>query len=251
MENKLEICCFTVESAVKAEKSGADRIELCDNYSEGGTTPSYAAIKYAIGQLSIPVNVIVRPRGGDFLYTAAEYEIIKEDISAIKKLSANGIVIGFLKPNGEIDLERTQEIVELAKPMEVTFHRAFDMSREPLASLEQLKETGIKRILTSGSQETVMEGIDLLRKLVNNAGDNISIMPGGGVNKRSLSELIDKTSAREFHSAAKKFEESNMEYVNEDLSMGGEEEVSEYQKVSVDEKKIEAMVNALEAANSL
>lgn len=247
IKKKLEICCFSVESAINAEKFGADRIELCDNYSEGGTTPSYAAVKLALNKLGIPLNVIVRPRGGDFLYSEFEYEIIKEDVLAIKELHTNGVVVGFLKPNGEIDLERTREIVDLAKPMEVTFHRAFDMCREPLSALEQLKDTGVTRILTSGAQSTVMEGVDLLTELVKKAGDNISIMPGCGVNDKTLGELIEKTNAREFHSASKRFEHSAMKYVNKNVSMGGVDGVNEYQKVSVDGEKIKAMAHILKA----
>lgn len=250
-ENKLEICCFTVESALKAETFGADRIELCDNYPEGGTTPSSGAVRLAVNTLEIPVNVIVRPRGGDFLYSSVEYEIIKEDIANIKNSGANGVVIGFLKSNGEIDIEKTKEIVQLAQPMEITFHRAFDMCRDPLKALEQLKGTGIKRILTSGAQNSVMEGIELLTKLVEKAGEKISIMPGCGVNEQTLGKLLNRTKAHEFHSASKTFENSEMEYTNPNVSMGGFGEVDEYQNVSVDGRKIKAMVQILKASPSM
>ena len=241
----LEICCFSAESAIKAAKAGADRIELCDNYSEGGTSPSYGAVKRTLDQLEIPVNVIVRPRGGDFLYSPFEYEIVKEDVRALKELQANGVVIGFLQPNGDIDLEKTREMVELAGPMEVTFHRAFDMCRNPLKALEQLKDTGITRILTSGARYNVTEGIDLLTELVQNAGDALSIMPGCGVNVHTLPQLIEETHAREYHSASKMFEESRMTYFNPDVSMGGVDTVDEYQQVAVDEDSIKAMVKIL------
>jgi copper homeostasis protein len=242
---KLEICCFTVESALKAEQHGADRVELCDNYPEGGTTASIGAVQLAVHTLEIPVNVIVRPRGGDFLYSSVEYNIIKEDVRKFKDIGANGVVIGFLKSKGAIDLERTKEIVKLAQPMEVTFHRAFDMCRDPLAALKQLKGAGIKRILTSGAQNTVTEGIELLSELVDKAGENISIMPGCGVNEKTLGELLNKTKAREYHSASKLFEDSKMEYTNQNVSMGGFGDVDEYQKVSVDGDKIEAMAEML------
>jgi copper homeostasis protein len=244
-KKKLEICCFSVESAIKAEKYGADRIELCDNHPEGGTTPSYASVKLSLRKLGIPVNVIVRPRGGDFLYSPLEYEIIKEDVLALKKLGANGVVVGFLKSNGEIDLERTKEIVDLARPMEVTFHRAFDMCRDPLSALEQLKETGITRILTSGAKSNVMEGIELLVELVEKAGGQISIMPGCGVNDKTLPKLMERTKAFEFHSASMKFVDSLMEYFNKDVSMGGIEGIDEYKIVSVDGDKIKAMAQIL------
>lgn len=242
---QLEICCYSVESALRAEQFGADRIELCDNHPEGGTTPSYGAIEHALERLSIPVNVMVRPRGGDFLYSEAEYDIIKRDVAALKELGANGVVVGFLKSDGEIDLERTEEIVELARPLEVTFHRAFDMCREPLAALGQLKKTGVARILTSGARATVMEGIELLEELVKKAGDEIIVMPGCGVNSRTLGKLIEQTKAKEYHSAAQSFEESGMEHRNPYVSMGGVEGVDEYQVVSVDGEEIGKMIGIL------
>lgn len=242
----LEICCYSVESAICAAQSGADRIELCDNYREGGTTPSYGAIQLALERLTIPVNVMVRPRGGDFLYTEAEYEIIKKDVAAIRELGTNGVVVGFLKPDGEIDQDRTREIVRLARPMEVTFHRAFDMCRDPLTALDRLKKTDVVRILTSGARSTVMEGIELLAELVEKAGDEITIMPGCGVNDKTLGELMERTGAGEYHSAAQKFEESRMEYRNPHVSMGGAKGVDEYRIVSVDRKQVKAMVRILE-----
>ncbi len=245
MKRKLEICCYSVESAIAAEKSGADRIELCDNYSEGGTTPSYATIEYSVKKLKIPVNVIIRPRGGDFLYSDVEYETIKQDVLAIKNLNVNGIVIGFLTARGEIDIEKTQEIVDLAKPMEVTFHRAFDMCKDLLKALEQLKKIGITRILTSGAKNTASEGIVLLTEIVSKAENEIIIMPGSGVNKSNLSELIQKTKAMEFHSSAKTFENSKMNYFNKDISMGGVESVNEYSKIAVDTEKVIAMIKIL------
>ena len=245
MSKKLEICCYSAESAIIAEKSGASRIELCDNYSEGGTTPSYATIKYCVDNLKIPVNVIVRPRGGDFLYSDIEYEIIKNDIVKIKELNANGVVIGFLNSNGSINIERTKEIIEIAKPMEIVFHRAFDMCNNPILALEQLKEIGITRILTSGSKNTAFEGIDLLSVLVKKASNKISIMPGSGVNETNLHELITKTGANEFHSSAKTFESSKMKYFNNDINMGATNSIDEFKKVAVDAIKIKLMVKIL------
>ena len=246
MTNKiLEICCYSLESAIKAEKAGANRIELCDNYSEGGTTPSYAAIQKTIRILNIPVNVIVRPRGGDFLYSDTEYEIIREDILQIKKLNANGIVIGFLLPDGEIDVERTKEIVELAYPMEVTFHRAFDMSKDLISSMEILRKIGIKRILTSGGFNTALEGLKMLKKLVDKSDGKIIIMPGSGVNEINLQELMIHTEAIEFHSSAKMFENTGMKYFNKNISMGGVDAVDEYKIISVDENKIRSMIKII------
>ena len=246
MKRKLEICCYSVESAIDAEKAGADRIELCDNYSEGGTTPSYASIEYAINKLKIPVNVIIRPRGGDFLYSDIEFEIVKQDITHCKNLGANGVVIGFLKADGNIDIEKTKEIVQLSKPMEITFHRAFDMCKNPLKALDELKELGITRILTSGAKNTAPEGDDLLEELVKNAGDQIIIMPGSGVNEHTIKELIQKTKAIEYHSSAKTFINSKMNYYNKDISMGGVGSVNEFSKVAVDMEMINKMLEVLD-----
>lgn len=246
---KLEICCYSVESAIRAQSFGADRIELCSNYPEGGTTPSYGAVQLTLEKLNIPVNVMIRPRGGDFLYSTVEYEVIKKDVLTVKEMQANGIVIGFLKPNGDIDLNRTKEMVELAHPMEVTFHRAFDLCRDPLSALEQLKDTGVTRILTSGTKRTVMEGIELLSEWVEKAGDEISIMPGCGVNEVTLGPLMEKTGAREFHSTAKTFENSRMEYFNRNVSVGGADRVDEYQIISVDGDRIQVMVQILKAGS--
>ncbi|MCK5456475.1 MAG: copper homeostasis protein CutC [Melioribacteraceae bacterium] len=245
MKRKLEICCYSVESAIAAEKSGADRIELCDNYSEGGTTPSYASIKYSINQLKIPVNVIVRPRGGDFLYSDIEYETIKQDVLKIKKLNANGIVIGFLTSAGKIDIEKTREIVNLSKPMEVTFHRAFDMCKNQVKALEQLKKIGITRILTAGAKNTVSEGIELLAKLVKKAGNEIIIMPGSGINKNNLKGIIQKTNALEFHSSAKSFEKSKMNYFNKVINMGSVNTLNEFSRIAVDTTEVKKMIEIL------
>jgi copper homeostasis protein len=241
----LEICCYTAESAVLAEKAGAHRIELCDNYSEGGTTPSFATIKYVVQRLNIPVNVIVRPRGGDFLYSESEFEIIKEDVRQIKALGANGIVIGFLLPDGEIDVERTAEIISMAGNMEVTFHRAFDMCSDPFKALEQLIDIGVTRILTSGLKKRALEGVELIAKFIEKAEDRIIIMPGSGVNEKNISELIQLTNAMEYHSSAKTFVQGNMQYQKESVSMSGSANSEEFRHISVDQEQIRAMLNIL------
>jgi len=245
MLRKLEICCYSAESAVLAEQAGADRIELCDNYSEGGTTPSLATIKYAADKLKIPVNVIIRPRGGDFLYSKMEYEIMKQDVSEIKKLGVNGIVFGILTSNGEIDVERTREIFELAYPLESTFHRAFDMCKDQMHSLEILKKIGIKRILTSGGKNTAPDGIELISELVKAAQNEIIIMPGSGVTEKTIAEILERTSAMEFHSSAKTFINSEMNYCNPNIKMGNNFNADEYKKVSVNTEQIKKMKKIL------
>lgn len=241
----LEICCFSAESAVIAAQNGADRIELCDNYPEGGTTPSFAAIEYTIKNLKIPVNIIIRPRGGDFLYTDLEFELIKQDVLKAKELGANGVVVGFLKANGHIDLEKTAKIVTLAEGMELTFHRAFDMCSNHFKALEQLKEIGVTRILTSGAKNTVMQGLDLLAQLVQKAEGKISIMPGGDLSDSNLAEAVSKTHALEFHTAALQYFPSKMEYFNNDVCMGSLPNEEEYRKTGVNGTQVKAMKEIL------
>lgn len=242
---KLEICCYSVESALLAAKCGADRIELCQNYTEGGTTPSFGSIRTALAHLQIPLNVMVRPRGGDFLYSSIEFEIMKQEVQQLKTMGANGVVVGFLQADGQIDLKRTQEMIDLAGDMEVTFHRAFDMCRDPMLALEQLIELGVTRILTSGAKVNVVEGMNMLTQLIEKADQRIIVMPGCGLTPDNLSELLHRTQAMEVHSASKTFISSRMTYVNPDVSMGRVTEVEEYQTISVDEDRIRAMVDIL------
>jgi len=249
MKRKLEICCYTAESAIIAEKAGADRIELCDNHNEGGTTPSFASIEYCLEKVKIPVNVIVRPRGGDFLYSSYEFEIIKRDVRNIKKLGANGIVIGFLKSNGEIDKDKTKELLELAYPMEITFHRAFDMCKNPFVATEELIEMGVNRILTSGAKNKAIDGTELIYELIKVSKNRIIIMPGSGVNENNLIELVKKTNANEIHCSAKLFDKSRMDFINSIISMGDAKSNDEYLKISVDKNKIVRMVKILKSLN--
>lgn len=245
MKRKLEICCYTAESAIKSAHAGAHRIELCDNMPEGGTTPSFATIKFVVAQLPIPVNVIVRPRSGDFLYSDVEYQIIKEDIAQIKSLGANGIVVGFLNPNGEIDLKKTAEIVELAAPMEVTFHRAFDMCQDPFVALEQLKKLGVARVLTSGGYANAQLGASVIAQLVQQSNNEIIIMPGSGVNDKTLGDILHHTQANEYHSSAKTFVMGGMQFKNNKVTMGGDNESNEFRYISVDASQIKNMLNIL------
>ncbi|MDD2279795.1 MAG: copper homeostasis protein CutC [Bacteroidales bacterium] len=248
-KRKLEICCFTAESALRAAQAGAHRIELCDNIAEGGTTPSHATIDWVVKQLQIPVNVIVRPRGGDFLYSDMEYHLIKEDIAHIKRLGANGIVIGFLTPTGEINVQKTAEIIKLAAPMEVTFHRAFDMCNNPFEALEQLKELGVTRILTSGGYANAKKGAHVIAQLVQKANDEIIIMPGSGINHRNLGDLIVSTMANEYHSSAKIFIDGGMQFKNNNVSMSGNDAPDEFRHISVDSSQIKKMLSILNEHN--
>lgn len=221
MDYKIEICANSVASCLEAQKGGAYRVELCAGIPEGGTTPSYGEIAVARELLNIKLNIIIRPRGGDFLYSDVEHKTMLHDIKIAKKLGVDGVVIGCLKADGTIDMERNRELIAAAEGMSVTFHRAFDMCKNPFESLEQIIALGCDRLLTSGQQPTAIEGISLLSQLVEKAGDRIIIMPGSGVNEDNIAILADETKAKEFHFSAREPIDSKMEYRNPDLKMGG------------------------------
>lgn len=221
MDYKIEICANSVASCLEAQKGGAYRVELCAGIPEGGTTPSYGEIAVARELLNIKLNIIIRPRGGDFLYSDVEHKTMLHDIEMAKKLGVDGVVIGCLKADGTIDMERNRELIAAAEGMSVTFHRAFDMCKNPFESLEQIIALGCDTLLTSGQQPTAIEGISLLSQLVEKAGDRIIIMPGSGVNEDNIAILADKTKAKEFHFSAREPIDSKMEYRNPDLKMGG------------------------------
>ncbi len=221
MDYKIEICANSVASCLEAQKGGAYRVELCAGIPEGGTTPSYGEIAVARELLNIKLNIIIRPRGGDFLYSDVEHKTMLHDIEIAKKLGVDGVVIGCLKADGTIDMERNRELIAAAEGMSVTFHRAFDMCKNPFESLEQIIALGCDRLLTSGQQPTAIEGISLLSQLVEKAGDRIIIMPGSGVNEDNIAILADKTKAKEFHFSARERIDSKMEYRNPVLKMGG------------------------------
>lgn len=221
MDYKIEICANSVASCLEAQKGGAYRVELCAGIPEGGTTPSYGEIAVARELLNIKLNIIIRPRGGDFLYSDVEHKTMLHDIEIAKKLGVDGVVIGCLKADGTIDMERNRELIAAAEGMSVTFHRAFDMCKNPFESLEQIIALGCDTLLTSGQQPTAIEGISLLSQLVEKAGDRIIIMPGSGVNEDNIAILADKTKAKEFHFSAREPIDSKMEYRNPDLKMGG------------------------------
>lgn len=194
-----EACVESLIDAIEAEKRGADRIELCDNLSQGGTTPSYGTIKLALSTLKIPVFPIIRPRGGDFYYTPAEIEVIKEDIKICKSLGAKGVVLGILTADKKIDFKTLAEFIELAKPMEVTFHKAIDELEDPTLVIDELINLGVKRILSSGTKPTALEGRDILNKMIEKAGDRLTIVVAGKVTKEILPEVSSLIPAKEYH----------------------------------------------------
>lgn len=194
-----EACVESLIDALEAEKRGADRIELCDNLSQGGTTPSYGTIKIALSTLKIPVFPIIRPRGGDFCYTPAEIEVIKEDIKVCKSLGAKGVVLGILTADKKIDFKTLAEFMELAKPMEVTFHKAIDELEDPTLVIDDLINLGVKRILSSGTKPTALEGKDMLNKMIEKAGDRLTIVVAGKVTKENLPEISSLIPSKEYH----------------------------------------------------
>ena len=194
-----EACVESLIDALEAEKRGADRIELCDNLSQGGTTPSYGTIKVALSTLKIPVFPIIRPRGGDFCYTPAEIEVIKEDIKVCKSLGAKGVVLGILTADKKIDFKTLAEFMELAKPMEVTFHKAIDELEDPTLVIDELINLGVKRILSSGTKPTALEGKDMLNKMIEKAGDRLTIVVAGKVTKENLPEISSLIPSKEYH----------------------------------------------------
>lgn len=214
---QLEICAFNISSCITAQQSGAHRIELCDNPSEGGTTPSYGLIQSAIEKLHIDIYTIIRPRGGDFFYNDDEYSVMKKDIRLCKDLGCNGVVTGMLKIDGCVDKRRLSALVELAYPMGVTFHRAFDRAVNAFQALEDIIDIGCERILTSGQHPSVMEGIQLIKELVERADERIILMPGSGLRSNNIREIALQTGAVEFHTTAKKINESEMKFINKDM----------------------------------
>jgi len=241
----VEVVIDSAEAAIAAQNGGADRVELCANLLEGGTTPSAGTIKLALASVDIDVNVMIRPRGGDFCYSDVEFEVMKVDIELAKTLGANGVVIGILSEDGSIDLERTGELVALARPLSVTFHRAFDMSREPFEALEALIGLGLDRVLTSGQESSVLEGLDLITDLIQKAGDRIIVMPGAGITERNIRKIVDQSKPKEIHIYAPGSMESRMRYRNTRLFMGGELRPAEFSLLVTDPNRIIEFRNAI------
>jgi len=199
----LEICANSVESALAAQEGGASRIELCQQLEVGGVTPSAGQIVLARELLTIGVHVLIRPRAGDFCYSEIEFEEIRKDVEFCRSVGCDGVVIGVLLPDGRVDEDRTRMLVELAGPMTVTFHRAFDRSKEPFEALETIINAGCHRLLTSGQQDNAIEGVGLIKELVEKAGRRLEIMPGSGVTEDNIVEILRISGARSIHSSAK------------------------------------------------
>jgi copper homeostasis protein len=238
MAHILEVIAYCIEACRIAELAGADRIELCDNPGDGGTTPSAGIIRRSKEICSIPIFPIIRPRGGDFLYSDDEFRIMKADISFCRDIGCEGVVLGLLDKDGHVDSIRTSTLTDLAYPMDVTFHRAFDRVKDPFQSLEDIIRCGCTRILTSGLKPTATEGIGLLKALNDAASGRITIMPGSGIRASNIAALATTTGSLELHSSAAIKVDSQMEYRNEKM-------YEHLQHVIPDREEIIAMKSAL------
>jgi copper homeostasis protein len=238
MDFNLEIIAFNIESCNIAQAAGATRIELCDNPGDGGTTPSYGYIKAARAALQIELYCMIRPRGGDFFYSDAEFEIMKADVQMCKQLGCDGVVIGMLNKDGSVDKVRSKKLVALAYPMGVTFQRAFDRVNDPFKALEAIIESGCERILTSGQVPNCLDGAPLIAQLVQQANGRIVIMPGSGLRSSNVIEVATITDATEFHTSARIFEATTMDFV----VAGMEEDLT---TVMVDGEEVKAIAGLL------
>jgi copper homeostasis protein len=248
MDFRLEICVDSIESAVTAQVAGADRIELCSSLPEGGTTPSYGMISSVRDNLTIGLHVLIRPRAGDFLYSDAEFDIMRRDIETCGELGVDGIVTGILLKDGKIDKERVALLREIASPMTLTFHRAFDLCFNPMTALEDVIACGAERLLTSGQMNKASEGWQLIKDLVRKAGQRIIIMPGSGIDESDILWLAENTNAREFHLSGRKIIDSEMSFRNNTIPMGAAQELSEYSRKVADAQKIENIIKILKIA---
>jgi copper homeostasis protein len=231
---KLEIVVYNIESALKAQEGGADRIELCGDPGSGGTTPSYGVIEVTRQNVNLDLHVMLRPRGGDFHYSSYEFHAMKRDLWQCQKLSVDGVVFGILNSNGTLDKKRCKELIDRARPLKVTCHRAFDRALDPFQTLEDCIEAGFDRILTSGQKNSAAEGLDLINELNAKAQGRIVIMAGSGINEKNVQELVAKTKVNEIHLSATAYRESPMTFHNQSVQSMGNDSRHEFQIRTVD-----------------
>ena len=236
-----EIVVYNIESALKAQEGGADRIELCDNPGEGGTTPSFGTIESVRQNVNLDVFVMIRPRGGDFLYSNYEFHSMRRDIHQCQKISVDGVVFGILNEDGTLDKKRCKALIDSARPLKVTCHRAFDMTRDPFEAMEDCIEVGFDRILTAGQQPQALAGASLIGELIKKATGRIAIMPGSGVNENTVQEILRKSGASEIHFSATAFRESGMTYKNAQIEGMGSEAGAEFKLRTVDPDRVREM----------
>lgn len=239
----VEACVESAASALVAEGAGVGRIELCANLVEGGTTPGPGTMALAAERLRVPCFVMIRPRGGDFCYSADELDIMRRDIAAAKRAGVGGVVFGCLSPEGIIDVEATTALIDHARPLPVTFHRAFDLTRDPREALETLLTLGVDRLLTSGQQNQVTDALPLVADLVRTAGTELVVMPGGGINAGNVARVIEATGAREVHVFTERAWSSPMAYQRPAVEMGRAYEPDEYVRTGADPEAFAQVVN--------
>ncbi|KNY16096.1 copper homeostasis protein CutC [Shinella sp. SUS2] len=240
----IELCVEGIDGFLAAQDAGADRVELCASLVEGGLTPSLATIRAAVKAAKIPVHVIIRPRGGDFLYSETEFETMVEDIAALRGEGVSGVVIGCLTPDGRIDEARTKRLVEAARPMSVTCHRAFDMTADAGEALEALIRCGVDRVLTSGQRDTALEGLAILKAANEQAAGRIVIMGCGALDADTIRAVRDGAGLAELHFAALKTVPSGMAFRNPHVGMGGTEKDREYEVTLTDRDAVRATIAA-------
>uniref|UniRef100_A0A8C3KKL6 Copper homeostasis protein cutC homolog n=1 Tax=Calidris pygmaea TaxID=425635 RepID=A0A8C3KKL6_9CHAR len=233
----MEVCVDSVESAVNAERGGAGRIELCAGLVEGGTTPSMGLLQVVKQCVRIPVFVMIRPRGGDFLYSDREVEVMKADIRLAKLHGADGLVFGALTEDGRIDTELCTALLAVCRPLPVTFHRAFDMVHDPLVALETLISLGFERVLTSGCDSSALEGLSLIKRLAEQG----FFSPGGGITERNLQRILEGSTASEFHCSARSARDSGMKFRNPNVAMGASFSAPEYSIKVADVAKVRTL----------
>jgi copper homeostasis protein len=242
---QIEVCADSAEGCEAAQGGGADRVELVASLAEGGLTPSLGAIEVARASSSIPLVVMIRPRGGDFLYSDHEVAAMERDILLAKELDAAGVALGVLRADGAVDRERTRQLVELARPLEVCFHRAFDMTRDPMEALETLIALGVDRVLTSGQSASALEGIDCIASLVRAARGRIEVMAGGGVRAANVRRIADASGVSAVHTSARGRAESEMVFRNLRCTLSSGSPRSEYERAFTDASSVRRIVDAL------
>jgi copper homeostasis protein len=240
----IEVCIDSVESAIAAERGGAKRVELCSDLLEGGITPGAGLLASVRRHIAIDLFVMIRPRGGDFYYTDLEFEVMREEIAHAQKLGVDGVVLGLLDQHGCVDVARTRQLIELAQPLPVTFHRAIDMSPDLLAALEDIVTTGASRILTSGGASSAPLGAAEISRMVQAARGRIAIMPGGGITPDNIAAIAEATRASEFHSSARTAFSSPVQFRKPGMAMG-EIRHREYRRFAVREETVRALLQAL------
>lgn len=240
----VEVCVDSVASAVAAERGGAARVELCGSLIEGGITPSAGLIETTRAAVSAGISVMIRPRGGDFCYETDEFETMRRDIVSAKNLGIDGVVFGVLDVNGSVDVARTRQLVDVARPLSVTFHRAFDMTADLFRALDDICAAGVDRVLTSGGESSCVEGAEAIRKLVSKAGAKIEVMPGGGIHLENARALVDRTGVKQIHVSLRSAVPSPMLYRNPRVDMGSLDG-QEYERFLVLEEQVSQLCASL------